>query len=125
MRLLLDTHIFLWIVSDHFNLKPRMRNLLESAIGVYVSSASIWELSIKAKIGKLDADPEELIQAVDASGFLELPVSSRHAAHVARLQMYHRDPFDRLLLAQAIVEQMQLITVDGQLKQYSPLVIEI
>lgn len=122
MRLLLDTHIYLWWVTDHPNLTRAARAAIVSAGDVYVSSASIWEASIKAGIGKLDADIDELASEIKRSGFLELPVTAKHAARVRTLPDIHRDPFDRMLVAQALCEPLRLLTTDGLLKKYSELV---
>jgi PIN domain nuclease of toxin-antitoxin system len=123
MRLLLDTHIFLWAVAGSPLLKPAARRLIESADEVYVSAASIWEVAIKARLGKIEADPRELTAAIEASGFLELPVSAAHAAGVAKLDLHHNDPFDRLLIAQALAEPLKLVTVDEVLAKYSDIVV--
>ncbi|HEY4068848.1 MAG TPA: type II toxin-antitoxin system VapC family toxin [Burkholderiaceae bacterium] len=123
MRLLLDTHIFLWAVAGSRLLKPAARRLVESADEVYVSAASIWEVAIKAHLGKIDADPNELAEAIEASGFIELPVRAAHAAGVARLALHHSDPFDRLLIAQAIAEPLRFLTAEPQLAQYSDVVV--
>ena len=125
MRLLLDTHIFLWAVSGSGQLKPHVRRLISSADDVFISSASIWEIAIKARLGKVTADPDELVLAIDRSGFQELPVRAAHAAMVGRLDMHHNDPFDRLLVAQAISEPLRLLTADAALKPYSELVLLI
>lgn len=122
MRLLLDTHVYLWAVAGSAMLKPGTRRLIEAADRVYVSAASIWEIAIKAKLGKIDADPQALVAAIDASGFVELPVRAEHAAAVARLAPHHGDPFDRLLVAQATVEPLRLLTADAALEAYSDLV---
>lgn len=122
MRLLLDTHIFLWAVAGSRLLRPATRRAIESADQVYVSAVSIWEIAIKARLGKIAADPDELAAAIDASGFIELPVSAGHAAGVTRLALHHNDPFDRLLVAQAIAEPLRLLTADAVLAQYSELV---
>jgi PIN domain nuclease of toxin-antitoxin system len=89
----------------------------------YVSAASIWEAAIKARLGKLAADPHELAAAIEPSGFIELPVRASHAAGVGALELHHNDPFDRLLLAQALAEPLRLVTSDAVLAQYSELVI--
>jgi len=123
MRLLLDTHIFLWAVAGSPLLKPAVRRILESADQVYVSAASIWEVAIKARLGKIQADPYELAEAIAASGFVELPVRAAHAAGVAQLALHHNDPFDRLLIAQAIAEPLRLLTADAVLAQYSDIVL--
>src|SRR5476651_1417642 len=101
MRLLLDTHVFPWAITDKRRLKSSTRAFLSRADAVYVSAASIWEIAIKARLGKIEADVAFLVAAVDSSGFQELPVSAAHAAAVAKLPLHHSDPFDRLLLAQA------------------------
>ncbi len=123
MRLLLDTHIFLWAVGGNPRLKPAVRRLIESADQVFVSAASIWEVAIKAALGKIEADPDELVAAIETSGFVELPVLAAHAAGVARLASHHSDPFDRLLVAQAIAEPLKLLTADSTLAEYSDIVV--
>ena len=123
MRLLLDTHIFLWAVSGSARLKPATRRLIESADQVYVSAASLWEVAVKASLGKIEADPDALVAAIDASGFIELPVRAAHAAGVARLPPHHNDPFDRLLIAQALAEPLTFLTADALLVRYSDLVL--
>ena len=123
MRLLLDTHIFLWAVAGSRLLKPATRRLIESADEVFVSAASIWEVAIKARLGKIEADPAELAVAIAASGFKELAVSAAHAAGVAQLELHHNDPFDRLLIAQALAEPLKLLTADAVLVQYTDLVV--
>jgi PIN domain nuclease of toxin-antitoxin system len=122
MRLLLDTHIYLWWLEDHPTLSEQAKSKIANAAEVYVSSASIWEASIKAGIGKLDVDVDELVMQIEASGFRELPVAARHAAAVRSLPGLHNDPFDRLLVAQAICEPLRLLTHDAKLKGYSELV---
>jgi len=125
MRLLLDTHIFLWAVAGDPLLKPETRRFIESADEVYVSAASIWEIAIKARLGRIAADPDALLAAIEASGFLELPVRAGHAAGVAKLPPHHNDPFDRLLVAQAIAEPLKLLTADAALRQYSDVVVTV
>jgi PIN domain nuclease of toxin-antitoxin system len=125
MHLLLDTHIFLWLTMDDRRLNPSVRRLITSASQIFISSASIWEIAVKARLNKIGADPEDMVQEMKTCGFLELPVMARHAVAVARLPLVHRDPFDRLLIAQAIVEPMRFVTADAQLKAYSELVIAI
>ena len=125
MRLLLDTHIYLWSVTDDRKLSKAARKLILEAEEVYVSSASIWETSIKAGLGKLDADVDMLVTEIEASGFLELPVRAIHAALVRNLPDIHGDPFDRLLVAQALSEPLRLVTSDGHLSKYTDLVITV
>lgn len=122
MRLLLDTHVFLWSVAASPQLKPAVRRVIEEADEVFVSAASIWEIAIKAALGKLQADASELAEAIAPSGFIELPVRAAHAAAVMRLPLHHNDPFDRLLIAQAMTEPLRLLTVDAVLSRYSDVV---
>lgn len=122
MRILLDTHIYLWWLQDHPKLSALAREKIISATEVYVSSASIWEASIKIGIGKLEADIDVLAAQIAENSFLELAVSARHAAQLVRLPEIHRDPFDRILVAQAICEPLRLLTADAQVARYSELV---
>lgn len=121
MRLLLDTHIFIWAITGSSKLTPA-KDLILSAEVVYVSAASIWEIAIKSGLGKIKGDPREMASAIELSGFVELPVSARHAARVATLPNHHSDPFDRLLIAQALSEPLLLLTADRTLAQYSDVV---
>lgn len=125
MRLLLDTHIFLWTVSGSTQLKEPARSLIRAADAVYVSAASVWEIAIKAGLGKLQADPNDIVAAIAESGFEELPVRAVHTAGVTHLPNHHADPFDRLLIAQAIHEPLHLVTADRVLTAYSDLVMLI
>lgn len=124
MRLLLDTHVFIWALIDDPRLRLSAKALIEEADEVYVSSASIWEIAIKAAIGKIDADAEEMMQAIEESGFIELPITAAHAAHVATLPAVenHKDPFDRLLVAQARHEPLVLLTGDPKVVAYGGLI---
>jgi PIN domain nuclease of toxin-antitoxin system len=123
MRLLLDTHIFYWSFYNPEKLSNKAISTIMQAEAVFVSSASIWETAIKVRLGKMDGSPVELAAEIAAAGFQELPVWSRHALLVADLPMHHSDPFDRLLIAQAMSEPLHLLTADAQLKPYSDLVI--
>jgi PIN domain nuclease of toxin-antitoxin system len=118
MRLLLDTHVFIWSVMDSRQLKAATRRYLASAEIVYVSAVSIWEIAIKTRLGKLTGDVEAFAAAIDASGFEELRVTARHAAAVAKLPLHHADPFDRMLIAQAFLEPLRLVTADKVLGAY-------
>jgi PIN domain nuclease of toxin-antitoxin system len=95
---------------------------MQGASRIFVSAASIWEAAIKAGLGKLQVDPNDVVGGIAASGFLELPVLGRHAARVSSLPFHHKDPFDRLLVAQAMEEPLRLLTTDRLLQAYSPLV---
>ena len=122
MRFLLDTHVFLWCIKDDVKLSKLVRSKILHASEVYVSSASIWESTIKIGLKKLDGNVKEIAAAIAESGFLELPITAEHAAAVALLPDIHRDPFDRILIAQAISEPLTFLTANGQLKDYSELV---
>ena len=122
MRLLLDTHIVLWALAGHRRLSADAKRLISSADAVYVSAASVWEIAIKQRLGKVEVVPAELLAGIDAAGFLELPVRAVHAARVAELELLHADPFDRLLVAQAIAEPLTLLTADAKLQRYTDLV---
>jgi PIN domain nuclease of toxin-antitoxin system len=126
MRLLLDTHILLWAVGDPAKLTRAARQiLLDPANVILFSAASIWEIAIKSQLRRSDfvADPDAIARAAVQSGFDELPVRAQHCALTARLPAHHRDPFDHLLIAQAMTEPARLLTVDSALRPYSELVI--
>ena len=125
MRILLDTHLLLWSVASTRRLPNAARTLiLDPANEVRYSAASVWEVAIKSSLGRKDfrADPAALVRALAAGGFTELAVTSAHAARVAALPAIHRDPFDRLLVAQAFAEPMTLLTNDALLAGYGALV---
>ena len=122
MRLLLDSHILIWLMEDDARLTAEMRAFIAGATEVFASTASIWELAIKASVGKLHLDVERLAGLLDAAGIGELPITRQHAIAMASLPPLHRDPFDRLLVAQAMSEPMRLLTADPQLAAYSELV---
>ena len=118
MTLLLDTHVFLWWLDDPNLLTDSARKALADGKNlVYVSAAVAWEIAIKRSLGKLDA-PEDLEAAMAANRFLPLPVTVSHALAVSTLPDHHRDPFDRLLIAQARYERFQLVSRNPLIKQY-------
>lgn len=125
MRLPLDTHVLLWVLADDAALSNTARAEIDRAEAVYASAASIWEISIKSALGKLKIDqrclPDRLIEA----GFVPLPVTWEHANAVRTLPNLHRDPFDRILIAQAITEPLRFMTADRTLAGYSELVVLI
>ncbi len=125
MRLLLDTHILLWALAEPERLDAAARAVLEDAGNdVLFSAASIWEIAIKAGLGRPDfaVEPSLVLRAARESGFTELPVYAEATALVARLPAYHRDPFDRLLIAQAMAEAVPFYSADPLLPPYSDLV---
>ena len=122
MRLLLDTHIFLWYLTASRKLPKSVFNQIAMADAVFISAACIWEAAIKIRQGRLQADTNDLIAGITSSGFVELPMTATHGALAASLPEYHRDPFDRMLIAQAMTEPLRLLTADELLRQYSDLV---
>ena len=122
MHILLDTHIFIWWLKNDSDLSLKARSLIMDAEQVYVSSVSIWEAVIKVNLGKLEVDIHLLTSAIESEGFLELPMTARHAAFVSTLANHHRDPFDRMLIAQALSEPLRFLTADQQLLKYSELI---
>lgn len=121
MRVLLDTHLLLWALSSPEKLSKRAQQRIDSS-EVFVSAASIWEISIKSALGKLEADPDEVLAGVEPAGFNHLPIVGEHAAKVRELPPIHKDPFDRLLVAQARFEPMILLTDDDTLSGYGDFV---
>ncbi|PCR93705.1 PIN domain nuclease [Pseudomonas fluorescens] len=125
MRVLLDTHILLWVLADDQKLSGKARQLINNAAEIYVSAATFWEMAIKVGVGKLSVDLEEIRRYCVESGFIELPVSSEHAIAVKDLESHHRDPFDRLIVATAMTEPMKLLTADPIVAKYTSLAILI
>lgn len=118
MRLLLDTHVLLWALADSPRIKNLRTRLLDDDNEVIFSVASLWEIAIKAGIGKLDADVAQVREASLACGFVELPVLGSHIQALAGLPLLHRDPFDRLLVAQAKDGPLMLLTADQTVANY-------
>ncbi len=125
MNLLLDTHIALWLVTDAMQLSPEARRAIVSAEAVHVSVVSIWELAIKHSTGKFETPAERVRFRFEEAGLLLLPVTPEHAITVDRLPWHHRDPFDRMLVAQALCEPLRLLTHDARLAAYSDTVIVV
>jgi len=123
MRILLDTHVYLWWCEDSPALSPKARTIIEEAETVYISSATLWEIAVKIGIGKFEGNLNDLTRNIKASGFEELSVKVAHTLELPGLALHHKDPFDRMLIAQAISEPLQLITHDAILVKYTPLVI--
>ncbi len=122
MTVLLDTHAFLWFVLDSPQLSDTARELIaDPASDVLVSPASYWEIAIKVSLSKLDlhASYEEFMaRGIEGNQFDVLPINTRHTAVVSKLPFHHRDPFDRLLVAQATVEQLAIVSADSALDAY-------
>ena len=117
MRLLLDSHVALWWLDSHPALGPGCRRSIEQADLVCYSAVTPWELGIKKALGKISY-PAGLPDKLEAEGFEALPISPRHAEHAATLPPHHRDPFDRMLVAQAQIESLALVTADRFLHPY-------
>ena len=118
MKILLDTHLVLWWLADDRRLSAKARQLIADPVNVViVSAATAWEVALKQALGKLRIEGE-FEQAVREQGFDMLPVSFAHAAELRQLPAIHRDPFDRMLVAQARVEQLHLLTIDPQVLKY-------
>lgn len=118
MSLLLDTHVVLWWLSDDPTLAVEIKDRLDHDPDVYVSPATIWEIAIKQSIGKLDK-PADLPERVRDSGFRHLNITAEHGIVAGRLPLIHRDPFDRMLIAQAQVEHLTLVTRDAEIPKYN------
>lgn len=118
MKVLLDTHILLWWLADDEHLPaPAAATIADPDTDVVVSAASAWEISIKQAAGRLDA-PEDLRDAVAANDFGTLPITVDHAMAAGRLPAHHADPFDRMLIAQAQIEDLTLVSVDSRFSDY-------
>ncbi|MBM3773761.1 MAG: type II toxin-antitoxin system VapC family toxin [Acidobacteria bacterium] len=117
MRLLLDTHVLLWWLAASSRLTSKARSAIAGSPAVYVSAATAWEISIKKRLGKLDA-PDDLEAALESSRFQPLPVTIPHALAAGSLALHHEDPFDRMLIAQAQAEGLTLVTRDPRMKMY-------
>jgi PIN domain nuclease of toxin-antitoxin system len=127
MNLLLDTHIFLWFVNDDPRLSDPLKDLIENENNFsYLSIASLWEMSIKYNLGKLTLAPsyEEFVEReVRGSSIILLNIELEHLRINASLPFHHRDPFDRIIIAQAMAENLPIMTVDSAFNQYSIILI--
>ncbi|MEU4191450.1 type II toxin-antitoxin system VapC family toxin [Kribbella sp. NPDC026611] len=115
--LLLDSHVLLWWLSDADDLSAELKERIDTELVVCFSAASVWELSIKEAAGKLEV-PGDFAEALEHSGLIELPVRRVHGPVAGRLPAIHRDPFDRMLVAQALVEDLALVTRDRFVQRY-------
>ena len=122
MKALLDTHIFLWWITDHPKLSSRARQIISDGKNeLFLSAVSGWEIAIKAQLGRIQIPdkPEVFIsEQMVANAIVGLPIQISHAVHVYNLPLHHRDPFDRLLVAQAQLEGLPILTDDPQISQY-------
>lgn len=119
MRLLLDTHVLLWWLADDRKLGKAAREIIANPDNdVNVSAASVWEAAIKTAVGRLEVELDDLQDAIIRSGFRPLPIAFRHAVTAGGLPAVHRDPFDRMLVAQARVEELRLVSHDRVFERY-------
>ncbi len=121
MKLLLDTHLLLWAASGDRQLSPTARAMLEDpANTLHVSAASLWEITIKHRLGRHDfrIDPIRLHRGLRENGYEDLPITAAHALAAGALPMLHKDPFDRMLVAQATIDGLILLTSDATLARY-------
>ncbi len=119
MRLLLDTHALLWALAAPARLPgPAAAAIRDPDNEVFVSAANVWEIAIKVALGKVAADLDEVVASFDDAGFDELPVTVSHARRVRSLPHHHRDPFDRMLVAQSLEEGLVVVTRDAAFADY-------
>lgn len=127
MKALLDTHTFLWWITDQKQLSELASEIIgDGSNELWVSAVCGWEIAIKARLGKLTLpyDPVRYVaEQLDINNFIELPVRMSHALHSYTLPQLHRDPFDRLLVAQSQLEQLPIITIDPEISKYAVQVI--
>lgn len=124
MRVLLDTQIVLWWMTDDKRLSQKAERVIADPDNeIFVSAASIWEVAIKAALGRIKGTVEAVVEAIHPSGFTELPITGQHAVQVSKLPLHHRDPFDRILIAQSLSEPMRFITHDRALTKYGDLIL--
>jgi len=118
-RLLLDTHALIWVLSNPRRIPARVAKCIrDPETDVYVSAASTWEIAIKATLRKIDANVADVVRAMRAVSFDELPVTIAHTVRLGTLPNHHRDPFDRLLVAQAVEERLTIVTHDPLIARY-------
>ncbi len=128
MNLLLDTHVALWAIADSPKLSADARALIEAPEStIWVSAATVWEIAIKRALGKrgMPISGNDALRYFRASGYRLLPVAAEHACAVEALPAVHADPFDRILIAQALTEPMRLVTHDRVVARYDDSIIEI
>lgn len=126
MNLLVDTHAMIWFITNDGSLPLKIKSLIKDAKNkCYVSIASYWEIGIKYSLGRiyLESDLERIFQIIEESGFVLLPVTPEHILENTKLDFHHRNPFDRIIIAQAIKENLSVITKDEQFRNYPAKVI--
>lgn len=128
MNLLLDTHVALWAITDSPKLPPRARDLIQAPkTTVWISAASIWEIAVKHALGRgeMPVSGQDAVRYFRESGYRFLPIDVDHALAGESLPAHHQDPFDRILVAQALVEPMRLMTHDPLVARYNDTIIEV
>ncbi|MGI0480302.1 type II toxin-antitoxin system VapC family toxin [Geminocystis sp. CENA526] len=119
MKYLLDTHILLWWLGDEQKLSPQIRTIISNPENViFVSTATIWEMSIKQSLGKLSV-PNNLLEKLKDNNFTILHITAEHGLKIKDLPLYHKDPFDRMLIVQSIIEDLTIITLDTKFPLYN------
>jgi PIN domain nuclease of toxin-antitoxin system len=122
MNFLVDTHVLIWFITDDIKLPIKTKQIIENKENsLYVSIASYWEIAIKNSIGRLDlnSDLEAIFKVIEESGFETLPLTTSHILQNSTLEFHHQDPFDRIIIAQSLVENMTIITKDRQFEKYN------
>jgi PIN domain nuclease of toxin-antitoxin system len=123
MKVLLDTHAFLWLITDDDRLSEKARQtFLNPGNSLFFSAASLWEICIKKSLGKISLKEgwfQTIQEEMEINTIQWLPIEMRHCAEVTGLPFHHRDPFDRMLIAQAIIEEMKLMSRDSRLSKYT------
>jgi PIN domain nuclease of toxin-antitoxin system len=121
LKLLIDTHILIWWLCDDSKLSPQEIDIITNPDNlIFVSAASSWEITVKKMIGKLDV-PDDLPTALAANDFIELPITVQHTQSLYQLPPHHNDPFDRIMIAQALNEDLAFMTRDSKIHLYSAL----
>ncbi|MBI1286427.1 MAG: PIN domain-containing protein [Flavobacteriales bacterium] len=121
MRLLLDTHTVIWFITNSTELPKGIKKLIENPLNeCLLSHASLWEMAIKFSLGKLELRSElkEIFEIIKKSGIEILPINEQHLIKISELPFHHRDPFDRLIIAQALTEGILILSKDSQFKKY-------
>ena len=119
-KLLIDTHILIWFITEHPQLTNKSKTLIENSQSCFISVASLWEIGIKMSLGKLELriTLDELVKIILESGFAIIPINQIHVIKNSELNFFHKDPFDRILIAQALIEDLEIITSDTTFLNY-------
>jgi len=127
MKVLLDTHTFLWWITDDPKLSLRVRGIISDGENeIFISAATGWEIAIKSQIGRLrlpDEPQRFILEQLKINGMKSLPIEMRHALHISTLPTYHQDPFDRILIAQAQMEDLPVLSADQEIGKYEVTII--